>query len=163
MKLLSKQDKIILIKRRDGHNCFLCKEPFVGEQPTIDHWIPRSAGGSDDVSNLRLSHKKCNILKGDIIPNEDGTITYPPRRVPYARRKKQREDILSKFCDDCENGRMLGEGQICNSCGSNPGPSHSPRYLKRKSPECDHNMYWCWACSIGITERKSVISNLMTG
>lgn len=36
--------------------------------PTLDHVVPRSRGGSDDVSNLRLACRQCNVLRGS---NED--------------------------------------------------------------------------------------------
>lgn len=34
-------------------------------QPTIDHIIPRSKGGTDEPSNLQWVHYKCNQAKGD--------------------------------------------------------------------------------------------------
>lgn len=163
MRLLSKQEKVATILRRDGNDCFICKKPFDGEKPTIEHWIPRSAGGSDEMSNLRLTHKDCNILKGDIIPNDDNTITMPPRKQKPRKNRNDRKDILDRFCYDCEGGRRLKEKEFCSMCGSPPGPPENPRYLKRRSPECDHNIFWCWACSIGIVEKKSAMSHLMTG
>lgn len=163
MKLLSKQEKVAILYRKYGHNCFICKKPFGVERPTIEHWIPRSAGGSDEISNLRLTHKACNVMKSDILPNPDGTITLPKKKVPYRKRRNSRREILDKFCYECEGGRRLAENEFCSSCGSPPGPPENPRYLKRRSPECDHNVFWCWACSIGIVEKKSVVQNLMTG
>lgn len=35
------------------------------EQPTIDHIIPRSKGGTDDATNLRWVCFKCNMDRGD--------------------------------------------------------------------------------------------------
>jgi hypothetical protein len=163
MDLISKKEKIVLIRERDGSNCFICKLPFINEKPTIDHWIPRALNGSEDIANLRLAHKKCNTKKGDVLPNEDGTITYPAKNPPYRKRRNNREKILSKFCYECEDGRKISIGQLCGICGSPPGPPENPRYLKRKSPECDHNIFWCWACSIGIVEKKSAAQNLITG
>ena len=34
-------------------------------QPTIDHLIPRSKGGTDEAMNLRWVHYRCNQLKAD--------------------------------------------------------------------------------------------------
>ena len=163
MSTLTKRDKIQLIKQRDGVLCFICKKSFGDEKPTIEHWIPRSAGGSDELDNLRITHKKCNVMKSDTIPNPDGTLPIRPKRVPYYKRRNDRREILDKFCYDCEGGRRLAEGEFCSVCGSPPGPPENPRYLKRRSPECDHNIFWCWACSIGIVEKKSAAQNLMTG
>jgi 5-methylcytosine-specific restriction endonuclease McrA len=33
--------------------------------PSIDHVIPRSHGGTDDLANLRLTHWKCNQARGN--------------------------------------------------------------------------------------------------
>ena len=32
---------------------------------TFDHVVPRSQGGSDDVSNFRLVHYGCDVARGD--------------------------------------------------------------------------------------------------
>jgi 5-methylcytosine-specific restriction endonuclease McrA len=36
--------------------------------PTVDHIVPRSAGGSDDPANLRAAHQRCNAAAGPKIP-----------------------------------------------------------------------------------------------
>lgn len=163
MKLLTKKDKIAFLYKKYGYDCFICKEPFGTEKPTIEHWIPRALGGSDDISNLRLTHKACNVMKSDTLPNPDGTITLPPKKVPYYKRRIDRQRILNEFCYECDGGRKLNHGEFCSDCGAPPGPPENPRYLKRRSPDCDHNVYWCWACSIGIVDKKSAAQNLMTG
>lgn len=55
---------------RDGTRCEICSGhidttlpsgPRGNEMgPSVDHVIPRSQGGSDDLANLRLTHWKCN-------------------------------------------------------------------------------------------------------
>ncbi|MGH8950184.1 MAG: HNH endonuclease [Acidimicrobiia bacterium] len=55
---------------RDGRRCAICRRrvdlslpsrPRGHDMgPSIDHVIPRSQGGSDDLANLRLTHWKCN-------------------------------------------------------------------------------------------------------
>lgn len=32
---------------------------------TLDHLMPRSRGGADDITNLRLVHRKCNLEKAN--------------------------------------------------------------------------------------------------
>jgi len=49
--------------------CYLCgnimrKNSWVG---TIDHVVPRSLGGSDFITNLRLVHPRCNQIKGQSV------------------------------------------------------------------------------------------------
>ena len=57
---------------RDGTNCHLCNEPVDTLLPrnnrfgaTIDHVIPISKGGLDELDNLKLAHWICNIRKGN--------------------------------------------------------------------------------------------------
>ncbi len=56
---------------RDGCVCGVChKEIAKMRQVSLDHVIPRSRGGSDDISNLQLAHKDCNRDKADMTPEE---------------------------------------------------------------------------------------------
>jgi 5-methylcytosine-specific restriction endonuclease McrA len=48
---------------RWGRRCHLCKEDIVG-QVSVDHLIPRSRGGTDDIENLRPAHLECNKRRG---------------------------------------------------------------------------------------------------
>jgi hypothetical protein len=165
MRTITKQEVVEILRSRDGDSCFICKGIFIDESPTIDHWFPKAHGGKDDIQNLRLTHRKCNTEKADRIPNEDGSL--PEKNISrvqrYRVKKENKKKLKDLICFICENGRKLGEDDNCNSCGSNAGPKQSPHYLKKPSPICDHNTYWCWACSIGIVERKSALANLITG
>ena len=60
--------KIRTLLVRDGNLCWLCGEPFANHgdgAPTLDHVIPRSKGGVRANSNLRLAHRRCNLIRGD--------------------------------------------------------------------------------------------------
>jgi 5-methylcytosine-specific restriction endonuclease McrA len=51
---------------RDGHRCVYCgtdKGPFEG-----DHYVPLSAGGSWDISNIVTACPPCNHAKGALMP-----------------------------------------------------------------------------------------------
>lgn len=165
MRTQTKQELIELLKSRDGDSCFICRKPFEEEQPTIDHWVPKAVGGSDEIDNLRITHRKCNTEKADRIPNQDGTL--PPKRPNGLDRNRMRrlnkKKLKESICRVCDNGRKLAQSAKCRTCGSLPGPEHYPHYLKRASHKCDHNINWCWACSIGIVDRKPVLDNLITG
>lgn len=61
------------LRRRDGDRCTICGlrmdfEPDdrleAPNRATIDHIIPRSKGGTNDWSNLRLAHARCNRERG---------------------------------------------------------------------------------------------------
>ena len=59
----------LLLLERDGPTCALCKELFVkGDSIHIDHYLPRSLGGSDDLPNLQLAHAICNLRKHNTPP-----------------------------------------------------------------------------------------------
>lgn len=55
---------------RDGLRCRYCGCPLQYLTATIDHWIPESRGGSDDLSNLVLACKPCNEWKDDLTGDE---------------------------------------------------------------------------------------------
>lgn len=72
-KSYRKTDTIRRLIQRDGLICGICKEhlnsdPFDGGIVHIDHKIPN---GNNHISNLQLSHKSCNLAKGNrfIQPN----------------------------------------------------------------------------------------------
>lgn len=69
---LSWLDRMALFAR-DGWKCQICSEPvdytadpLTDWYPTLDHIVPRSKGGSDDLSNLRTAHRWCNSVRGDL-------------------------------------------------------------------------------------------------
>jgi 5-methylcytosine-specific restriction endonuclease McrA len=60
-----------------GSNCAICNQPIdltlkrtSSMGLTVDHWIPLSKGGSDEMSNLRPAHWTCNRKKSDKLPKE---------------------------------------------------------------------------------------------
>ena len=67
------------IYARDGFDCFFCRGLFPlaedGHQLTLDHIVPRSAGGTDDPTNLITTCHDCNSLRQHA-------------ELPAARRKK---------------------------------------------------------------------------
>lgn len=161
------------LRYRDGEKCMHpdCKSYLdfdVTEGPlevTIDHWMPQCYGKANGwtmdqiwaLDNLRLMHKKCNAKKGDLLPNEDGTLPKKPQSKFRFRREKRAG--RPELCTACDNGHNLAIDEVCASCGCNA--QRFPRWAKVKAHECDHEMFWCWACSIGITERTSTIGAAM--
>ena len=62
--------RLLAVARRDRWICWLCGErvdPRASgkRRATRDHVIPRSKGGPDALSNLRLAHYSCNSRRGD--------------------------------------------------------------------------------------------------
>ena len=62
------KEKREYIFARDGYGCVQCKSQ---QWITIDHFTPKSAGGTDKKDNLQTLCFKCNNAKGDTIPTSD--------------------------------------------------------------------------------------------
>lgn len=65
------RETLNLIVARDGTNCRRCVLPvdmtLTGlnfDGPTIGHIIPAAEGGKDDLANLGLEHRRCNLAAG---------------------------------------------------------------------------------------------------
>jgi 5-methylcytosine-specific restriction protein A len=52
---------------RDGFKCMECRDEPGVEMLHIDHVVPVSAGGSDDLTNLRVLCATCNLRKANKI------------------------------------------------------------------------------------------------
>lgn len=166
---LTRQEMLDALQQRDGDTCQFpdcageldfsidytsldSDDPRRKLEPTIDHWIPQHFGKSEgwsyeeiwDLSNLKLMHKKCNAKKGDRIPNEDGTL--PERIVRKFRYRRDKRAGRAEACVACDNGHNLFAGEICASCGCDA--QRFPRSAKVRFNECDHEILWCWSCSI---------------
>ena len=51
----------LLILQRDGYTCAYCQR----DANSVDHVVPRSHGGTDDLDNLVACCSSCNSSKGD--------------------------------------------------------------------------------------------------
>lgn len=51
--------------------CAICGEQMKYTEANIDHKIPRSKGGADNLSNMQLTHIKCNQEKAGVMPNAE--------------------------------------------------------------------------------------------
>lgn len=51
-----------------NHRCYWCCSLLTNKPYHIDHILPRKRGGSDDISNLRLSCRSCNLRKSAKLP-----------------------------------------------------------------------------------------------
>jgi len=56
----------MLGKRNDGKvPCFVCEGHVKPEDATLEHILPTSLGGKEDMSNYSISHDLCNHLRGN--------------------------------------------------------------------------------------------------
>lgn len=62
-------DRLMLaLIERDGYQCAECGTV---EDLTIDHIVPLSKGGTDELNNLQLLCRQHNSAKGDVLPSKD--------------------------------------------------------------------------------------------
>jgi hypothetical protein len=96
-----------VVRRRYDGRCGYCsvRESEAGTELEIDHFQPRSAGGSEDLDNLVYCCTTCNRLKGSFWPAAD----------PAAAAKRilhpQRDDLSGHLQEDPE-GRMIALTEI---------------------------------------------------
>jgi 5-methylcytosine-specific restriction endonuclease McrA len=64
------------VLERDGHTCTYCGQPA----NHVDHVVPRSKGGTDDLGNLVSSCEGCNKSKGG---------SYGPGRLEEPREREE--------------------------------------------------------------------------
>ncbi|HSN20083.1 MAG TPA: HNH endonuclease signature motif containing protein [Usitatibacter sp.] len=50
---------------RDGLVCGICGGDVPRDDVHIDHIVPVSLGGADDIDNLRVAHAFCNVSRGN--------------------------------------------------------------------------------------------------
>jgi 5-methylcytosine-specific restriction endonuclease McrA len=63
---------------RDDYTCQYCGERFDPKDLTCDHIVPKSRGGINEWSNIVTSCTRCNLRKGDKLPDE--VDMYPKKR-----------------------------------------------------------------------------------
>lgn len=66
VKLQKSQTKNRILEKTGGV-CAVCGRPLVHEKVTIEHYIPKYHGGTDDERNLLPLCKNCNKSKGSRI------------------------------------------------------------------------------------------------
>lgn len=171
-------EKIAQLIERDGTTCqypgcgreldfTLIDDPF---EVTIDHWIPQWYGISqgwtedkiNDLSNLKLMERTCNAKKGDLIPNEDGTL--PERPASKFKNRRMKRVNRPEICTACNAGRDLGPDEWCNACGHGANPGRYPKWRQMQPKDCDHDQFYCVSCTIWFPEqRRSALDALISG
>lgn len=57
------------LAERDGPDCWFCGEQM-GRDCTIEHLVPQSRGGGNDMANLVLAHESCNKTAANLSISE---------------------------------------------------------------------------------------------
>lgn len=162
-RLNTRAELVEHIALRDGFNCYLCPRPFTAEdRPTIDHYFPLAKGGTWELSNLKLAHRRCNQDKADRVFLDDGTLETKPRRESYRDRQENKRQILDAFCELCNNGRFLDTDEECPECFR--GAMRWPWQYKLAPNECPHSgKFWCWMDASGIITRQPAMVDVLNG
>ena len=74
-----------LVRQRADFCCEFCgvSETSVGGELTVDHYRPKTKGGSDELDNLLYCCPRCNLYKLDYWPAEaDDPHLWNPRQEP---------------------------------------------------------------------------------
>ena len=87
------------VSDRAGHRCEYCKAPeVVFNFPfEVEHIIPPCAGGDDDLGNLALSCRSCNVFKAAVVQVRDDVTgvdvnLFHPQRDEWAAHFQLGED-----------------------------------------------------------------------
>ena len=59
-----------MIYLRNGGRCAICGKRLDLDNCNLDHRIPLSKGGRDNVENLDCVHIQCNYIKANLLPDE---------------------------------------------------------------------------------------------
>lgn len=72
------------VYERDDFTCVYCGngDPFTVSTLTVDHRLPRSRGGTNDLDNLATACSKCNHEKADFTVEEFSSGQHRPKRTP---------------------------------------------------------------------------------
>lgn len=68
-KTYSREERKIIYNKSNGR-CELCGQRLSLENMTLDHIIPLSMGGKDDMENLQATCLACNQFKSNILPDD---------------------------------------------------------------------------------------------
>lgn len=78
-----------MVYAKSGGICAICGQPSSINNFNIDHWKPINQGGTNDLDNLRATHKSCNRLKNDFIAED----FFSSMTTILAYQSRQNEEI----------------------------------------------------------------------
>ena len=139
------------VLERDSYRCAYCSADLQTEAFSIDHKVPVSAGGTNDVDNLQVTCRTCNARKKDFSAPDGDIRKYLDRRREIDRISTKVEAILPQIasslvwsdaadaaCPWCSRVANRVKEKVC--VGSN---DNTTTYYV----ELDHSFVWrCKAC-----------------
>lgn len=96
-----------------GNCCYYCGRPFTrSRQATIDHFVPRSRGGTNNLRNLRLACPECNHRKANEVVEDRPA---PRRAVTYPFLRRHNTPLTKEDWKRVASAH----GTVCLLCGQN--------------------------------------------
>ncbi|MCS6774180.1 MAG: HNH endonuclease [Thermoflexales bacterium] len=83
------------VRCRANFRCEYCgvSEDEAGGELTVDHFVPLSKGGTNDLENLVYSCSRCNLYKGDYTPaDSNAPHLWNPRAEPAEHHFREGQD-----------------------------------------------------------------------
>lgn len=106
-KKYSDDVKKLLYMNADG-KCEICGKKILLKDISLDHRVPLSKGGEDDVTNLACTCDTCNKMKGCILPED--LLDKMSEILTYQIERRHKHSILWKFAK-CILGKMIASEQ----------------------------------------------------
>lgn len=95
-KIFTREEKREILSKSDGKCCRCGKSISIGDDFTVEHVIPISKGGSNDISNLIALCKTCNVRKDNYVIHPNSCYT----RYLKDEYFKELCDIFDKYTTD---------------------------------------------------------------
>lgn len=90
-----KQSERAVIYDKNYGRCAICGRYVPFADFTVDHIIPISKGGTNDMNNLQCACKTCNLIKQDILP--DDLIDKLSEIIIYQTKKSGNDKLRRKM------------------------------------------------------------------
>ncbi|MEG4170087.1 MULTISPECIES: HNH endonuclease [unclassified Microcoleus] len=85
MSPASRRNKRRQLLQLYGNHCYWCNKSMQKSERTIEHLLPKSRGGSNALSNLRLACFSCNNSRGNSLEPPDGKNLRTQRAQPHEK------------------------------------------------------------------------------
>ncbi len=91
-----RRNDILALRQIFEFRCGYCRvsEIDVGSELTIDHFVPRASGGSDEIENWVYCCHRCNEFKGNFWAPDSPQRILHPVRDRIADHIREREDSV---------------------------------------------------------------------
>jgi len=87
------RNKKARLARRDGLRCYLCGDDTLTlDELRVEHKVPHSRGGGDNMHNLGLACRPCDVEKGDMTASEywEYLQLRPSRGITGSKKERHR-------------------------------------------------------------------------